>query len=509
MGAKTEKKAAEKKSAGKAAPALSPSAAFEKHGYEFFGPPGTFILITVLPILIYIFPFVCNDISGCPAPSLLSPSTLVLGTLKREVGWPEDGLKGLYDTQTTLYVLGYYLLLLVLQIVLPGREVDGVVLASGGRHKYKFNTLLSTILILGGCGAGSYVYGADFPVWTFIWDNYIQIITANIIISVAFSLFVYLRSFTVPAPGQPNPTHRELAPGGCSGNPIYDFFMGRELNPRITLPIPFVSEASRIFDIKVFCEMRPGLLGWIILNLANIAHQYKVNSGEITISILLVTFFQAFYVIDSFFMEPAILTTMDVIMDGFGFMLSFGDLVWVPFIFSIQTRYLAVYPLHVGPQGIAMVLGVQAVGYYVFRSTNNQKNRFRTNPNDPRVKHLKYIETAAGSRLLISGWWGCARHINYLGDWVMSWAYCLPTGVAGYLMLDHVDPVTGAVEKRAVQTPEVRGWGIPVTYFFMVYFTILLLHRERRDEAKCRRKYGKDWDRYTSIVKSRIVPGIY
>jgi protein-S-isoprenylcysteine O-methyltransferase Ste14 len=43
----------------------------------------------------------------------------------------------------------------------------------------------------------------------------------------------------------------------------------------------------------------------------------------------------------------------------------------------------------------------------------------------------------------------------------------------------------------------------------MVYFAILLIHRERRDEEKCRRKYGKDWDRYVELVPWRIVPGIY
>ncbi|KAK2753641.1 erg24, C-14 sterol reductase [Onygenales sp. PD_40] len=503
MGAKPEKKAS------KAPPSAPKTAPIEKHGYEFFGPPGTFILTIVLPIIIYIFPFVCNDISGCPAPSLLHPSTLTLDALKQEVGWPENGLKGLYDTQTTLYVLGYYLLLLVLQVILPGEEVDGVPLACGGRHKYKFNSFLSAVLILGGLAVGSYLEGPDFIVWSFLWENYIQVITANLVICTALAVFVYLRSFTVPAPGQPNPKHRELAPGGHSGNIIYDFFIGRELNPRITLPIPFVSEASRTLDIKAFFEMRPGLIGWVIMNLSNMAHQYKINSGQITISMILINFFQAFYVLDGLYMEPAILTTMDLITDGFGFMLSFGDVVWVPFLYSVQTRYLAVYPLDIGLWGLAGVLGVQAVGYYIFRSTNNQKNRFRTNPNDPRVKHLKFIETAAGSKLLISGWWGRARHINYLGDWVMSWSYCLPTGIAGYLMIDQINPTTGLLEKRAVQTPEVRGWGTPVTYFFMLYFAILLVHRERRDEAKCKRKYGKDWDRYTSIVKSRIIPGIY
>lgn len=334
-------------------------------------------------------------------------------------------------------------------------------------------------------------------------------ITTNLLICSVISVFVYARSFTVPKSGQPNPKKRELAPGGQSGNPIYDFFIGRELNPRITLPIPFVSEASKTIDIKIFCELRPGLLGWLILNLSNIAHQYKVNSGQLTSSILLITGFQGFYVLESYYMEEAILTTMDVIMDGFGFMLSFGDLAWVPFLYSVQTRYLAICPFELGPKGVALVLIVQSIGYYIFRSANNQKNRFRTDPEDPRVRHLDYIQTAAESRLLTSGWWGYARHINYLGDWIMSWSYCLPTGLAGYVMVEQLSTSTGLLEKRAVQTDEFRGWGTPVTYFYILYFAILLIHRERRDEAKCRRKYGVDWDRYTSKVRYRILPGVY
>lgn len=33
---------------------------------------------------------------------------------------------------------------------------------------------------------------------------------------------------------------------------MYDFFKGRELNPRL-----------KDFDLKFFCEMRPGLIGWV------------------------------------------------------------------------------------------------------------------------------------------------------------------------------------------------------------------------------------------------------
>ncbi|PWY95796.1 c-14 sterol reductase [Aspergillus sclerotioniger CBS 115572] len=479
----------------------------EKRGYEFAGPLGAFGIVFGLPVLVYSFTFLCNDVSGCPAPSLLHPSTLSLDQLKAEVGWPEAGLAEFYDTRVTLWVLSYYLLSLVMQVFLPGQEADGTELACGGRLRYKFNAFLSAVLILAGCAVGTYVHGADFVVWTFLWDNYLQVITANLLICTVIAIFVYAKSFTVPAPGQPNPELRQLAPGGHTGNVLYDFFIGRELNPRVRLPIPFVSEASRTIDIKSWCEMRPGLLGWIILNLSNIARQYRTY-GYVTDSIVISTAFQAFYVLDGLYMEPALLTTMDIIMDGFGFMLSFGDMVWVPFIYNFQTRYLAVFPYELGAKGILLVLAVTAVGYSIFRGANNQKNRFRTNPNDPRVKHLQYIQTASGSKLITSGWWGCARHINYLGDWVMSWSYCLPTGIAGYAIVQSVNSA-GELQSQAVQTAESRGWGMVFTYFFLVYFGTLLIHREQRDEEKCKRKYGKDWDRYTSKVRSRIIPGIY
>ncbi|GAD91665.1 delta(14)-sterol reductase [Paecilomyces variotii No. 5] len=480
----------------------------EKRGYEFGGPLGAAGIVFGLPVLIYGFTFLCNDVSGCPAPSLLHPSTLTIEKLKAEVGWPEEGLKTFFDTNVTLWVLAYYGLSLFLQIFLPGQEVDGVTLACGGKHRYKFNAFPSAVIILSGCAVGTYLYGADFALWTFLWDNYVQVITANQVVSTVLSIYVYARSFSVPAPGQPNPEFRELAPGGHTGNVLYDFFIGRELNPRVKLPIPFVSDTSRTIDLGVFFEMRPGLLGWLILNLSNVAHQYRTY-GYVSDSIILVTVFQGFYVLDALYMEPAILTTMDVIMDGFGYMLAFGDVVWVPFIYSFQTRYLSVFPYELGIYGIAIVLGCTGIGYFIFRGANSQKNRFRQNPNDPRVKHLTYMETATGSKLITSGWWGCARHINYFGDWIMSWGQCLPTGIAGYVIIQSIDPSTGELQKQAVQTPEVRGWGMIFTYFYLVYFGTLLIHREMRDEEKCKKKYGADWDKYTSLVRSRIIPGIY
>lgn len=480
-----------------------------KPSYEFGGPLGAFAITTGLPLLCYLFTFACNDVSGCPAPSLLSPSSFSLERLKDEVGWPAEGVWGLASWEATFGVMAYYMLSAVLYRVLPAQEVQGVVLECGGRLWYRFNSLSSGLFTIVVCAAGTVAQGADFPVWTFITGKYLQILTANIIIAYAISIFVYVRSFSVKPPGAPRDASdlRELVPGACTGNMIYDHYMGREKNPRVNLPS--VGE----IDLKEWCEVRPGLLGWLLLNCAFVAKQYRAY-GFITDSIAFITFVQAIYVLDCWYNESAILTTIDITTDGFGFMLSFGDLVWVPFVYSLQTKYLSTYPVSLGPVGLASVTALLATGFYIFRSANSQKNNFRTNPNDPKVAHLKYIKTKTGSKLLITGWWGIARHINYLGDWIQAWPYSLPTGVAGYIILQPGALGTAGADfvmsdGREVVQGAAKGWGMVITYFYVLYFAVLLVHRDRRDDEKCHNKYGEDWEKYKKIVKYRIVPGIY
>src|SRR4051794_31617341 len=111
----------------------------------------------------------------------------------------------------------------------------------------------ATVVQLAGCAVGTYLHGADFVVWTFITDNYLQLLTGNIILAYIISVYVYVASFSVK---KGNPDMRELAQGGHTGNFIYDFFIGRELNPRVTIPL--IGEV----DIKAWLEMRVGLTGW-------------------------------------------------------------------------------------------------------------------------------------------------------------------------------------------------------------------------------------------------------
>jgi hypothetical protein len=99
--------------------------------------PGAFILTVGLPALVYLFLFACNDVSGCPAPSLLDPSTLSLEKFKKDIGW--QGLSTIFNADAFYATLGWYGLSLLLYAILPASENEGTVLRTGGRLKYRSN----------------------------------------------------------------------------------------------------------------------------------------------------------------------------------------------------------------------------------------------------------------------------------------------------------------------------------------------------------------------------------
>lgn len=57
--------------------------------------------------------------------------------------------------------------------------------------------------------------------------------------------------------------------------------------------------------------------------------------------------------------QEALLTTMDITHDGFGFMLAFGDLVWVPFIYSFQAFYLVNHPNEVSWPMASLIIALK------------------------------------------------------------------------------------------------------------------------------------------------------
>ena len=116
----------------------------------------------------------------------------------------------------------------------------------------------------------------------------------------------------------------------------------------------------------------------------------------------------------------AILTTMDIVHDGFGFMLVFGDLAWVPFTYTVQARYLVDHPKQLPNYFAATVFLLQTFGYLAFRGANSQKDLFRRDPNSPKVKHVKYINTKRGTKLMVSGKWEGSEIVLAKINWLHS-----------------------------------------------------------------------------------------
>ncbi|KAH0977723.1 hypothetical protein GBA52_027442 [Prunus armeniaca] len=115
--------------------------------------------------------------------------------------------------------------------------------------------------------------------------------------------------------------------------------------------------------------------------------------------------------------------------------------------------------------------------YVVFRGANKQKHVFKKNPKAPLWGRPARV---IGGKLLASGYWGIARHCNYLGDLLLALSFSLPCGISSL-----------------------------VPYFYPIYLLILLIWRERRDEARCAEKYKEIWAEYRRLVPWRILPYAY
>ncbi|XP_075060436.1 delta(14)-sterol reductase LBR [Mixophyes fleayi] len=414
----------------------------ERNVLEFGGAIGVSCMMLSMPLLLYYVLYTC---------SLKDAHLLNF--------YPHIKLSDLWNVT----VLGFFVLWIFLHALfylLPiGKVVQGEPLANGKRLNYRingFHALVFTIVLI----SVMFYYKINF---FYIYEHVLQFAASATICSVLLSVYVFVRSYRAP--------QEELSVAGKSGgNFIYTFFMGRELNPHIG-----------DFDLKYFIAVHPGLIGWVFINFTMLLAEMSIQNLDYpSVSMILVNSFQLLYVSHALWNEEGIITSLDIAYDGFGFMLAYGNLVWVPFTYSLQAVYLVRHPVDVSWALAVAIVALNTVGYFIFRSANNEKYSFRKKPGGARLSYLNSIPTSAGSRLLVSGWWGFVRHPNYLGDIIMAWAWCLPCGFA-----------------------------VVLPYFYGFFLTGLLIHRVSRVEHQCKIKYGQDWEKYCQLVPYRVFPYVY
>ncbi|KAJ1455391.1 ergosterol biosynthesis ERG4/ERG24 family-domain-containing protein [Pelagophyceae sp. CCMP2097] len=433
-----------------ASPAPAAVAAAPAHEYEFGGPAGACATMVLLPAVILGLGAACGE-TFCVGPSPLAAFKL-----------PE--LSELFSLKSFAVVVSWILFQAVLQLVLPGEVALGAVLRDGQtRLPYKINGHLAFWVSLALMGHGwpefdeGHFVGLGKVPLAFIYDDFLSLAVSACVVAAFLSTALYVASFRASKP--------MLALPGSTGCGVYDFFMGRELNPRLGS-----------FDLKCFCELRPGLIGWIFIDMGFVMKQAALR-GSVSAPMWVVVAFHCVYVWDALYSEKAILTTMDITTDGFGYMLAFGDLAWVPFTYCLQARFLVTHDPHLGTLALACIVLLNCAGYAIFRGANGQKDFFRSEPEKAMAAGIQWMPTKRGTKLIVSGFWGAARKINYTGDWLMSLSWCLTTGFVS-----------------------------PIPYFYCTYFAVLLVHRALRDDHACAAKYGDDWPEYKKRVPYLFIP---
>ncbi len=370
-----------------------------------------------------------------------------------------------FGSKTAWTIIGIFAAAeLLLMRFLPGKTFKGPITPKGNVPVYRANGVLAfaTTLIL--------FYVTSFQLHWFspsiIYDHFGEILGALIFFSLIFCFFLYLKGALAPS----------STDAGTSGNPLFDYYWGTELYPRIFG-----------FDVKMFTNCRFGMMSWTLILLSCAAKQQELFG--LTDAMVVGVALQFLYVAKFYWWETGYLSSLDIMHDRAGYYICWGCLVWVPGFYTSPTVYLVQHPHTLGwPLALAIfVLGCIAIFANYFADA--QRQRVRARNGDCKVWGQKPVLIKAqyttqegevkNSLLLASGFWGLSRHFHYVPEIVGAFCWSLPALFVGFM-----------------------------PYFYVTFLTVLLFHRAYRDEERCALKYGEYWRRYCERVPYRIIPGV-
>jgi delta14-sterol reductase len=265
-----------------------------------------------------------------------------------------------------------------------------------------------------------------------------------------------------------------VLPGPSTGKALLaDLYLGRFENPQWL--------GGRL-DAKMFLY----LVGAVMLELRVLsfaAHHYLTHPGDPSPGVLLYAALFTFFLLEYLFFERVHLYTYDFVAERVGFKLGWGCLVFYPFFYCVGIWFAAERPNpHSHPLVLLGAAALFVAGWVLARGANLQKYHFKTEPGRARFGPLSQRALVDGDkRVLIGGFWGLSRHINYLGELLMANALALCLGYPGAI------------------------W----PWLYPIYYVALLVPRQIDDDRRCAQKYGAIWNAYRRAVPARIVPWIY
>ena len=133
------------------------------------------------------------------------------------------------------------------------------------------------------------------------------------------------------------------------------------------------------------------------------------------------------FLIEYMYFENVHLYTYDLFAEKLGFKLTWGCMVFYPFFYpigihSIIASVATEHRMKTGGSDISVECAVVIAvlffaGWSLTRGANMQKYYFRTQP-ECKTFLFGLVEqrTLPGTHILVSGWWGVARHLNYFGE---------------------------------------------------------------------------------------------
>ena len=345
-----------------------------------------------------------------------------------------------------------YAVITLLHLVIPTKRRPGYVKsdATGEVLKYRTNgifVLVASILLWFALG-----YFRLVP-YVWLYESRWWGLVGACAIGLAFSLYIVLR---YPSTGR---------------SFFADLWFGRAKDVQIK---------DGFVDAKVWFYLVGAVM--LQLNVLSFAAYHLANVDSVNPGFLLACAMLTWFCFEYLIFERVHLWTYDFIAERVGFKLGFGCLAFYPYFYTVALWFTAGLPNPHVPVWLTILFGALFLcGWVLTRGSNMQKYLFKTAPYDKFLWITPKVLSDGKNSLLVNGFWGASRHINYLGETIQAVAIAL---AAGY-------------------------FGVWQVWLYPIYYVALFVSRQADDDKVCRAKYGELWDEYTAKVKYRIIPRLY